>query len=76
MGVRGQYGNFISNMGYGVGNSLYDIGSGIAGLGTPKTQANTSSFDIQYSPQGLPSLINRDKEVKLGTNLTGSYKWP
>lgn len=76
MGARGQYGNFISNMGYGVGNSLYDIGSGIAGLGTPKTQANTSSFDIQYSPQGLPSLINRDKEVKLGTNLTGSYKWP
>lgn len=51
MGARGQYGNFISNMGYGVGNSLYDIGSGIAGLGTP---APTAQSNYNFSN------VNRD----------------
>lgn len=84
MGARGQYANFLTNMNYGMGNSLSQIANGISGL-TPRANT-TSNLNSNFSSnlqgitnnisnrpgypalQPLPSILPRN-----GYNYNGTY---
>jgi hypothetical protein len=77
MGARGQYANFLSNMSYGLSNSLGNLGQSISNLGRP---VNTAPYGNPNIPSGgnygVPSYTPTGQQFVPGSNLTGSYKWP
>lgn len=61
MGARGQYANFITNMGYGMGNSLSQIANGISGLASKQKV-------YQPSPPDFGSINDTIRKNRIDSN--------